>query len=59
MDQITDKSIEREAKALKLVYGFDDYLFTELSAKFEFDAGYSKFEAEKLALDCIKSIYRP
>jgi hypothetical protein len=59
MDKITDKSIQREAKALNMCYNFNAYEFCELAAKFEYDAGYSKEDAERLALQCIRERYRP
>ena len=58
MEMITDTKIKREALAMQLVYNFNLYDFTELCGKFEFEAGYGKEDAERLALECIRSIGR-
>ena len=50
MNHINNKQTLREAKALKLVYRFEEMRFTELAAKFEHDAGFDKETAEQMAL---------
>jgi len=58
MDQITNKQIKREAMAMQMCYNFSAYDFCELAAKFEYDAGYSKEDAERMAIEAMRSMKR-
>jgi hypothetical protein len=55
MDQITNKQIKRDAKAMQMCYNFSAYDFCELAAKFEYDAGFDKETAERMAIEALRS----
>lgn len=55
MDVINNKAIKREAQAMQMVYGFNLADFTELAGKFEFDAGFDRETAERMAIDALRS----
>ena len=58
MDVIANKTIKREAQAMQMVYGFNLSDFTELAGKYEFDGGFDRETAERMAIEAMRSINR-